>query len=205
MANIIINGALGKMGKCIIDTLKRQNYNIIGGIDIYNTSYNKVHIMNSLDNFIDYRLQIFKTNKKTIAIDFTDPECVYENIKTYIKYNIHPIIGTTGLSNEKILKLIQKSEQKKLGGLIAPNFSIGAIMMQSAAKNISEHFDNVQIIEYHHMEKKDSPSGTSIKMQEILSKDIDIDKSDIVSVRLPGILANQDVIFGNNGETLSFA
>lgn len=157
-----------------------------------------------------------------VLVDFTVPQVAYSNTKTAIEYGVRPIVGTTGFTPEQIEELDKLCQEKGLGALIAPNFSIGAILMMKFAAEASKYLPHVEIIEYHGDQKLDAPSGTSIKTAELISqvreeirqgnpKEEEIIEGArggyyngfrIHSVRLPGVFAQQEVIFGGYGQTL---
>ena len=132
-------------------------------------------------------------------------------------------MGTTGFTPEQIQELTDLSREKGLGGLIAPNFAIGAVLLMQFAAQAAKYFPNVEIIELHHDKKKDAPSGTAIKTAELISekrekiqqgaadeeelmpgaRGAEFEGMRIHSVRLPGLVAHQEVIFGSQGEGLT--
>ena len=134
-----------------------------------------------------------------------------------------PVVGTTGFTSEEIAELKEFSRAQALGGLIAPNFALGAVLLMQFAAQAAKYFPNVEIIELHHDKKKDAPSGTAIKTAELMAevresiqqgapdeeeliagaRGADFDGMRIHSVRLPGLVAHQEVIFGNQGEGLT--
>ena len=150
------------------------------------------------------------------------PHAAYSNTETAIRYGVRPVIGTTGFTPEQITELDKLCQEKGIGGLIAPNFSIGAILMMKFAAQASKYLPHVEIIEYHGDQKLDAPSGTSIKTAELISEarqelrqgnpkekeTIEGARGGyyngfrIHSVRLPGVFAQQEVIFGGFGQTL---
>lgn len=157
-----------------------------------------------------------------VLVDFTVPHAAYGNTRTAIAHGVRPIIGTTGLTPEQITELDELCKEKGIGGLIAPNFSIGAILMMQFAAQAAKYLPHVEIIEYHGDQKLDAPSGTSIKTAELISatrqelrqgnpKEEEIIEGArggyyngfrIHSVRLPGVFAQQEVVFGGYGQTL---
>ena len=140
---------------------------------------------------------IIKKHQADVVIDWTTPTTVFENTQIIINAGARPIIGTTGLTLEQIEPLSQQCKAKKQGAIIAPNFSIGAILMMKYAQDAASYFPDVEIIEYHHPAKLDAPSGTAKKTAELIGKTMPIH-----SVRLPGIFAEQDVIFASPYEKL---
>jgi 4-hydroxy-tetrahydrodipicolinate reductase len=156
-----------------------------------------------------------------VMVDFTHPDSVYDNVRSAIAYGVRPVVGTTGLSPDQIKDLADFAEKASTGCLIVPNFSLGMVLLQQAAIQASQYFDHVEIIELHHNQKADAPSGTAIKTAEMLS---DLGKTynppavretetipgargglagehiPIHSIRLPGLIAHQEVIFGAPGQ-----
>lgn len=187
MLKIIINGANGKMGRVSKEFLSQQN---------------DIEIVATLTQSDDLINTIQKTSAN-IVVDFTTPEAVFGNAQRIISSGAHPIIGTTGLKDEQINTLQATCAEKKLGGIIAPNFSIGALLMMRFAKEAAHHFQQAEIIEKHHPHKKDAPSGTALKTAALMNESKKFSHLPIHSIRLPGILAEQTVLFGAPGETLN--
>ena len=203
---IIINGAHGRMGSEAVIAV---------------TNDSELELVASLgknDNLAD---AIYET-KANCVVDLTSPDAVYENTKTIIQCDAHPIIGTTGLTPMQLSELTELSENKQLGGLIAPNFSLGAVLMMQFAKQAATYFPDVEIIEMHHEKKLDAPSGTAIKTAELIAQNRKKAKTPIPcreshqgalganykdipihAVRLPGFVAHQQVLFGGHSETLT--
>lgn len=188
MINVIINGASGKMGRTTVAAIAHE------------TAFTLVATTHRGDNLS----QAIQHHHADIVIDWTTPDAVFDNTQTIINAGARPVIGTTGLTTEQIKKISDLCCEKKLGGIIAPNFSIGAVLMMKYAKDALQYFSDAEIIEYHHAEKKDAPSGTAKKTVELMLENTKNKKNiPIHSVRLPGIFANQTVLFGGNGETLT--
>ncbi|MNZ68996.1 4-hydroxy-tetrahydrodipicolinate reductase [compost metagenome] len=157
-----------------------------------------------------------------VLVDFTVPQVAYGHTKTAIHFGVRPIMGTTGFTPEQIAELDELCKQKGIGGLIAPNFSIGAILMMKFAAEAAKYMPHVEIIEYHGDQKLDAPSGTSIKTAELIAQNRQELRQGnpkeeetiegarggyyngfrIHSVRLPGVFAQQEVVFGGHGQTL---
>lgn len=181
--NIIVNGAHGRMGQETVAAIKADP---------------ELHLVGAL-NHGDSLSDNIKALKPDVVIDFTVPDSVFQNSKTIIECSARPVIGTTGLTLAQIEELQHMCQSKKLGGIIAPNFSLGAVLMMRMAQLAAPYFPNAEIIEYHHPAKKDAPSGTSIKTAQLMGyPDLPIH-----SVRLPGYVASQTVIFGGDEETLT--
>lgn len=156
-----------------------------------------------------------------VMVDFTHPDSVYENTRSAIAYGVRPVVGTTGLSDDQLQDLTEFADKASTGTLIIPNFSIGIVLLQQAALTASQYFDHVELIELHHDRKADAPSGTAIKTAQMLAemgKSFNPPKVDsketmegargataasnipIHSIRLPGLIAHQEVLFGAPGQ-----
>ncbi len=225
MIKVGVTGALGRMGKEVIKTvINNPDMRLVCAIDKFGTGLN-VYESVAIESDIVKSIEL---NKPDIIVDFTEPSAVFQNAKTYLENKVKPVIGTTGLSNEQIEELKKLSKQNDTGCLIAPNFAIGAVLMMMFAKTAAKYFNNAEIIELHHNQKKDAPSGTAIKTAQMMAevnpdmqtgniKDTEIIKGargglfneegrgniNIHSVRMPGFVASQEVIFGANGQILT--
>ena len=154
-----------------------------------------------------------------VLVDFTHANAAKATITTSIELGVRPVIGTTGFQSEELADLDARLRDLKIGGLYAPNFAIGALLMMKAATLIAPFLNDVEIIEYHHTGKKDAPSGTARKTAEKLALAMQGKRTEasvahpgkaefvngipIHSVRLPGYIAHQEVIFGGQGERLT--
>lgn len=158
-----------------------------------------------------------------VVIDFTNAAWTPELMKEAVPRGIRPVIGTTGLSDDFVSWLEQECRVRQLGGVVAANFAIGAVLMMHMARIAARFFDSAEIIELHHDQKVDAPSGTAIatargmaeargkpfarnvpEMQTITgSRAAEVDGVTVHSVRLPGLVAHQEVIFGGSGQALS--
>jgi len=169
--------------------------------------------------------QLIKTSTEVI-VDFTHPDSVMKNLEFAITNGIHVVVGTTGFDDKKLSELKNLlSKNSKVGALIAPNFGLGAVLMMQFSQKAAQYFESVEIIELHHANKVDAPSGTAIRTAELItdarkqskkgampdaSKTIipgargaKVGDVPIHSVRSHGYVAHQEVIFGDAGETLS--
>ena len=206
---ILVNGAQGNMGQQTIRALSAltDEFTLVGATG-------KNHDL----------AQEIKKNQAEVVIDFTNAAVVFDNAQTIIAAGAHPVIGTSGLVKEQIQQLQQRCLELKLGGIIAPNFSLGAVLMMKHAADIVKYFPSVEIIEMHHNGKLDSPSGTALRTAELMAAQRDshqahslknkretipgargatYEQIPIHAVRLPGLIASQQVIFGGLGETLT--
>lgn len=202
---ILINGAHGRMGQTSVQTIsKSAKFKLVGQVG-------------RRDNLAKAIVQ----SKAQVVVDFTHPEVVFQNTHTILTSGAHPVIGTSGLTAEQILQLQQQAKQLQLGGIIAPNFSLAAVLMMKYAKEIAKYLPNVEIIEMHHDAKADSPSGTALRTAEMLAlsplkpaqrstketvagaRGANYQGIPIHAIRLPGLLAHQQIIFGDTGATLT--
>jgi 4-hydroxy-tetrahydrodipicolinate reductase len=133
-----------------------------------------------------------------VAVDFTQPHVVYDNARACLAAGVHVVVGTTGLSEEQVRTLRAAAESGPANALIAPNFAVGAVLMMRFAREASRHMPKAEIIELHHDGKLDAPSGTALRTAAGMTGDVPIH-----SVRLPGLVAHQEVILGGLGETLT--
>jgi len=205
---VIVNGARGKMGSKACETIEAHPDFVL------------VAALGKDDNLAEE----IKNKKAEIVIDLTRADSVFSNSQIIIEEGAHPVIGTSGLSEKEVQHLQQRCREKQLGGIIAPNFSIGAVLMMHFASIASKWFSEVEIIEMHHQNKLDAPSGTALKTAEMVAKarrtaKKTLELKEVVpgvrggehkevpihSVRLPGILARQDVIFAQPGEMLTIS
>lgn len=163
-----------------------------------------------------------KLSQAQLVVDFTNADVAFRSAKTIIEADAHPVMGTTGFLDGQVEQLQAMCAAKRLGGIIAPNFSLGAVLMMRFAAEAARYFPHVEIIEMHHPAKLDAPSGTALNTAEMIAKARVREPAPqqgkellvgargaqtkgiaIHSVRLPGVLAEQEVCFGGAGETLS--
>jgi 4-hydroxy-tetrahydrodipicolinate reductase len=158
------------------------------------------------------------------VIDFTHPDVVMDNVKFLIDNGIHAVVGTTGFTDERVAQVKTWLEAKPdVAVLIAPNFAIGAVLSMHFAQQAARFFESVEVIELHHPQKADAPSGTASRTARLIAaarKDLppnpdatstgldgargaDVDGIPVHSVRLAGLVAHQEVLFGTQGETLT--
>lgn len=133
-----------------------------------------------------------------VIVDFTRPDTVYANTLAALDAGVHAVIGTTGLSDEQVAEIRGRAESGPANVLIAPNFAVGAVLMMRFAAEASRHMAKAEIIELHHDGKLDAPSGTALRTAGLMEGE-----PVIHSVRLPGLVAHQEVILGGLGETLT--
>ena len=141
--------------------------------------------------------------KPDVVVDFTVPSTVFDNARTCLEHGTHVVVGTTGLAPGQVEELRAAAAGSRGNCLIVPNFAIGAVLMMQAAKLIAPHMPDCEIVELPHEAKLDAPSGTAKRTAELIAQAGGGPEPPIHSVRLPGLVASQDVIFGGLGQTLS--
>jgi len=223
MIKVIISGFSGSMGKKAIKMVNdSKDMQLIAGFNPIVTD------LNPKTYGLDKDVKIF--NKLTdinleadIWIDFSIPSAVFENTKFAIEKGIRPVIGTSGMSEEQTSELKKLADTKKLGGIIASNFGLSAVLMMKFAQVAAKYFDESEIIEKHHEDKIDAPSGTALNTARLIyearghdqiqhsnndplnTRGGDYHGTKIHALRLPGFVADEEVIFGGVGETLTIS
>lgn len=228
MIKVVIAGARGRMGTAAIKAINNAtDMEIVaaldykyGGLFLHNNEVNEDS--SGIPIFTSFDILVKETNP-TVLLDLTGPEAVYENMHNAIRNGVRPVVGTSGLTFEDIQKLTVYAKEKEIGGIIAPNFSIGAVLMMKFSAMAAKYLTDIEIIESHHNQKLDAPSGTAMKTVEMImdvrnphkqghpnekeqlegARGADVDGMKIHSVRLPGLLAHQEVLLGSEGELLT--
>lgn len=226
MVKVLVSGALGRMGqtvvKAVLDDCELElvaAVDIKGGMDI-----GEVIGAGKLGVAVDTDLKAaIEKAKPDVMVDFTQPHVVYQDASTAIAMGVSPVIGTTGMSAEQLESLGALAKEHNTPAFIAPNFAIGAVLMMLFAKQAAKYMPHVEIIELHHDNKLDAPSGTALQTAKLIgearasmqqghpdevekvagARGADVDGMRIHSVRLPGYVAHQEVIFGGLGQTLT--
>ena len=233
---VLVSGALGRMGSEVVNSvLNSSDCELVAAIDtnkknngenisqLLNLKKSEVLVSNDLEGSLCSISQDYRNEKiKPVLVDFTHPDSVFENTRSAIAYGISPVVGTTGLTPSQINDLAIFAQKANIGCAIIPNFSVGMVLLQQAASVAAKFYDNIELIEMHHNQKADSPSGTCIKTAEMIEeypkkynqslvKESESLKGvrggvrdsglNIHSIRLPGLLAHQVVIMGSPGET----
>ena len=213
MIKVAVCGALGRMGTEVCKAVEEcEQTELVAKIDIAGAgTYQSIE-------------DAARVCDIDVLVDFTQPKSIFENAKFCLNNGIKIVVGTTGLKDEEIEVLKNLSEEKNTGCLIAPNFSTGAVLMMMFARQAAKYFENAEIIEFHHNQKKDAPSGTAIKTAQLMAEEnpnfatgncpetetiegsrggTSYSNIHIHSVRMPGYMASQEVLFGAMGQTLT--
>ena len=208
MIKVGVLGARGRMGAEVVKAVTdAPDLELVAALDLGD----------SLDDLVSTGAQV--------VVDFTTPDSVMANLEFLIAKNIHAVVGTTGFDDARITKIKALLTSSKSGVLIAPNFAIGAVLMMEFATKAAKYFESAEIIELHHPNKVDAPSGTAARTAELMSKSrkeaglasmpdatstsldgargATVGDVPVHSVRLRGLVAHQEVLLGGIGETLS--
>lgn len=206
---VLVSGAFGRMGQFVTKAVEANP---------------KLELAGQTSREYDLK-QAIKDSKADVVVDFTLPEAVFKNTSAIIEAGARPVIGTTGLKADEIKTLQKRCAELKRGGLIAPNFSLGGVLVMKSAREIAKYLQHVEIIEKHHEMKADSPSGTAIRAAEMIAESLSNPNPNVKgaaetipgsrgamlkgipihAVRLPGILANLEIKFGSPGETVTLS
>jgi 4-hydroxy-tetrahydrodipicolinate reductase len=179
MIRVAVAGAAGRMGRMVCETVESaDDLSLTGRADPL------------LDTSVDGVL-----GSADVLVDFTQPDQALDNARAALAAGVHVVIGTSGFDLDGLREAAASSDAK---AFFAPNFAIGAVLMMRFAAEAVKHMEKAEIIEYHHTAKLDAPSGTAARTRDVMGGDIPIH-----SVRLPGLVADQDVIFGDVAQTLT--
>jgi 4-hydroxy-tetrahydrodipicolinate reductase len=222
---VVVNGALGKMGREVIHAvLSDSDLKMVGaGEQAVVQEYLQLPEISEKIPFSSDLDSLLVKCKPNVIVDFTSASSVMNTFRIAIRQQVNMVIGTTGLSEENLSEINKLCQQySQLGVIIAPNFSLGAVLLKHLAKIASRFFDYAEIVEMHHEKKIDAPSGTAIDTAKAMlqargkpftsvttEKEVirntrggELEGLTIHSIRLPGFMASQEVIFGGLGQTL---
>jgi 4-hydroxy-tetrahydrodipicolinate reductase len=188
MIKVAVAGAAGRMGQTVCEAVEgAPDMELVGRVDpLLNTS---------LEEILD---------QAEVVVDFTTPDTALQNALTCLRAGVHVVIGTTGFDAAPLQAELSDSTRPSANVLIAPNFAIGAVLMMRFAALAAPHMAKAEIIELHHDGKIDKPSGTAARTAKLMAQAApDRPEVPIHSVRLPGLVAPQEVILGDVGQTLT--
>jgi 4-hydroxy-tetrahydrodipicolinate reductase len=184
MIRVAVSGAAGRMGQAVCETIE-------GAGD--------TELVAKADPTLGVALADV-LGEADVLVDFTTPETALANAEACLGAGVHVVVGTTGFDLEQ---LRQAAEASRANCFVAPNFAIGAVLLMEAVQKIAPHMPECEIIELHHDRKLDAPSGTAKRTAELIAAAGGHVHEPIHSVRLPGLVAHQEVVFGGTGQTLS--
>ena len=163
-----------------------------------------MELVGRADPMLDASLEdVIETAQPDVVVDFSVPGTVFDNAMLCLDRGVHVVVGATGLTEDQVTALTERAGRSVANCFIAPNFAIGAVLLMEASKLVAQHLPNCEIIELHHDQKLDAPSGTAKRTAELIAAETGGDEPPIHSVRLPGLVAHQEVVFGGLGQTLT--
>lgn len=224
---VLVTGAAGRMGREVLKAVLSDGHlQLVGAVDTREKGVD-AGILAGLETcgivVSDDLTEVLDSCAADVLVDFTNPQTVVRNVLTALERGVSAVIGTTGIDDIGLEELRKASARAERGVLIVPNFALGAVLMMDFARRAARYFKNVEIIELHHDQKLDAPSGTSLKTAEMIAQERkamrqghpdeyeklkgvrggDWEGMRIHSVRLPGFVAHQEVIFGGCGQVLT--
>jgi 4-hydroxy-tetrahydrodipicolinate reductase len=222
---VVVHGALGRMGREVINALCADpQMEPVGAVDKRAREKHLTLPDQSRDIPLSSNLEaLLEQTDPEALVDFSVAEATLPAVRTAVSHRVNLVIGTTGLSAEDLAEIDQLAKANEIGAIVAPNFALGAVVMIHLAKIAARFFDHAEIVEMHHEQKLDAPSGTALStaraMLESRGKPFlcpqvqkesfsgtrggELEGIALHSVRLPGLMAHQEVIFGVAGQTLS--
>jgi 4-hydroxy-tetrahydrodipicolinate reductase len=183
---VVASGAAGRMGQAVCEAVEgAEDMELVAKAD----PALGVELAETLD-------------RADVLVDFTTPETAVGNVTTALEAGVHAVVGTTGFDLEQ-MRQVAESAGAGANCIVAPNFAIGAVLLMEVAQRIAPHMPECEIVELHHDKKLDAPSGTAKRTAELIREAGGNVHEPIHSVRLPGLVAHQEVVFGGEGQTLS--
>ena len=226
MTTVLVNGACGRMGQAVLKAVQEADgLELVGAVDISGGADTGTLVglpANHLLVETDLSAALERV-KPEVMVDFTRPDVVFQNVMTALEHKVSPVVGTTGLSDAQKKEIEAAAKKLRTPAFIAPNFAIGAVLLELLSCQAAKYMPEVEIIELHHDKKLDAPSGTAVQTAEMIAKvreahkqghpeekeilkgarGADYEGMHIHSVRLPGYVAHEEVIFGGLGQTLT--
>ncbi len=221
---VVVQGASGKMGRVIVNALCLEpETQIVGAIELkVAEDYLPLPDGSGKVPFSSDLGYILTTCQPDVLVDFTIAQAIMPAVRIATKQGVNLVIGTTGLTADELSEIDRLATANQVGAVVAPNFALGAILMIHLAKIAAKYLDYAEIIELHHNQKADAPSGTALATARAMaaakgkpfyrtpeqkkpsnSRGEQVEGVTIHSVRLPGLLAHQQVVLGGPGQTLS--
>ncbi|MGI9019696.1 MAG: 4-hydroxy-tetrahydrodipicolinate reductase [Solirubrobacterales bacterium] len=187
MIRVVVAGASGRMGATVCDAVSGAEDTELAGRADPELGTPLADLLEGAD----------------VVVDFTTPEAVSANVLECVRAGVHAVVGTSGFDVDALRDSVTAERTGNANVLFAPNFAIGAVLMMDFARRAAEHLPECEIVELHHDRKLDAPSGTAKRTAELVREGGGEVHEPIHSVRLPGLVAHQEVIFGGEGQTLS--
>ncbi len=222
---VLVVGAAGRMGRQLVRAVcEQEDMELVGAVDRVGVGEEAGRLAGAEGGSVligDSLPDSIAQTSPDVIVDFTVPDTAMGNARIGVKAKVATVVGTTGLTEQNLTDLAKLCEDNATAALVAPNFAIGAVLMMQFAAEAARHFEAAEIVELHHAGKLDAPSGTALRTAQLMagvpgSKFAGQEASDgrpargrsegsvhIHSVRLPGLVAHQEVILGGLGETLT--
>ena len=218
MIRVAVSGCAGRMGQAVVDAVtSAEDMVLVCGIDPFAKSESAFPVYESVT-------QALAAEEFDVMVDFTQPDVVEGNIRAALPAGVDCVIGTTGLANDMLEELASLAPEGTCL-FVAPNFTVGAVLMMRFAELAAPYLDEAEVIEFHHARKKDAPSGTAKRTAEIIAsardakpqvpgreselpgcegaRGAEVDGVPVHSVRSMGYVASQEVVFGSMGQSLT--
>lgn len=195
MIDVCVCGAAGRMGRAVVGAVEAEpDMRVAQRVD---------PALTGGGSFGDLESALAE-DRPDVMVDFTIPATVFANACLALRAGVHVVVGTTGMSDDELGELRRLAEGGEANALVAPNFAVGAVLMMQFAQQAARHMASAEIIELHHDRKLDRPSGTAARTARLMHEAApDRPEPPIHSVRLPGLVAHQEVILGDVGQTLT--
>lgn len=228
MHRVVVAGAAGRMGRAAVRTIaRREDMVLVGALGHRNAigqDAGGVAGAGAIGVPITTDLtEIFLVGRPTVLVDLSRGEAVAAHARAALDHRVPVVIGATGVGAEDVQVLRERCRAEQMGGILAPNFALGAILMMEFARRAARFFPHVEITELHHDRKRDAPSGTAIRTARLIAEAREtapvpaVAETEVIagarggevagvrvhSVRLPGLVAHQEVLFGGPGQTLT--
>lgn len=224
---VAVCGAMGKMGREAVKAIiGDDSLELVGGIDVRGRGTDLGVLVGGTPIGVTVEADLegmLKSRQVQVMVDFTNPQSVRRNLKAAAENKVFSVVGTTGLTEADLKEIKMLAEKNGVGVFIAPNFALGAVLMMRFAQEAARYFPQVEIIEMHHDQKVDAPSGTALRTADLILENRGIIRQGaeneyekisgvrggdyqgirVHSVRLPGMVAHQEILFGGLGQILS--
>jgi 4-hydroxy-tetrahydrodipicolinate reductase len=187
MIQVVVSGAAGRMGEAVCEAIEGADDTELAG---------------RADPALDAALAD-ALDGADVVVDFSTPDAAAANVVDAVAAGVHAVVGTTGFDVDELRSRVEGARSAGANVFVAPNFAIGAVLMMEAARAIAAHMPECEIVELHHERKLDAPSGTAKRTAELVRTAGAKVHEPIHSIRLPGLVAHQEVIFGGEGQTLT--
>ncbi len=184
MIRVVVAGAAGRMGEAVCEAVEAADGMVLSGRADPALGVGLAELLDEAD----------------VVVDFTVPDTALDNVRACLAAGVHAVVGTTGFD---LAAAREAAEAAEANCFVAPNFAIGAVLLMEVSQTIARHMPECEIVELHHDKKVDAPSGTAKRTAELIGEAGGNVHEPIHSVRLPGLVAHQEVIFGGEGQTLA--